>query len=53
MRKNATMYLSVMVIALIVGAVVLTTLVIGLVDTENPLPLTSPYLYLGRIPRCA
>ena len=47
MRKNATMYLSVMVIALIVGAVVLTTLVIGLVDTENPLPLTSPYLYLG------
>lgn len=47
MKKQATVYLTVIVVAMIVGACFLTTLVIGLVDDVNPLPLDSPYLYLG------
>ena len=47
MKKQITVYLTVMVVAMIFGASVFTALVIGLVDSENPLPLKSPYLYLG------
>ncbi|MBO7515033.1 MAG: hypothetical protein J6T47_05385 [Lachnospiraceae bacterium] len=47
MRKQITVYLTVMVVAMIFGASVFTALVIGLVDSENTLPLSSPYLYLG------